>query len=124
MHLYKASLLGDTLIVIIGTDEATIRKKGFLYQPLAKRIEKVLELCVFISQPINIVINIDADGTCAETLWMVKPNIFAKGAEYNKDNLSYKEIKVCNKLGIKISFGVGERLASSTEIAKMVRGML
>jgi len=119
MHGYKASLLGDELIVIVGTDEAVNRKKGFVYQPLAKRIEKVLELRMFIPQPICIVVNIDTDGTCAETLRMVKPDIFAKGAEYNKSNLAQKELDVCRVEEIQILYGVGGRLSSSSELAKM-----
>ena len=74
---------------------------------------------MFITKPISVVINIDTDGTCAETLRVVKPGIFAKGAEYNGSNLPQKELDVCREEGIQVFYGIGGRLNSSSELTKM-----
>ena len=62
-----------------------------------------------------VVLNIDSDGTCAETLRSIRPDIFAKGAEYTLDNIPESELAVCREIGCKVVTGVGERLNCSSK---------
>ena len=118
MHLYKASQLGDVLIVIVGTDEMITTKKGFVYQPLNKRIEKVMEIGNFIDKPIEVVVSIDTDGTCSNTIRNIKPTIFAKGGDRTPNNMPESEIRACREVGCEIQYGIGEQLDSSSNIIR------
>ena len=116
MHLYKASFYGADMTVIIGSDTQCLSKNGRVFQSFDKRVEKVLEMRAFIKTPIEIVVNIDTDGSCAETLNLVRPHIFAKGAEYTDKDLPLKEKMVCRRMGCRIVYGVGERINSSSDL--------
>jgi len=45
---------------------------------------------------------------------IVKPNIFAKGGDRTPDNMPKSEVELCEKLGIKIVYGVGGGKAQSS----------
>jgi len=121
-HLFEAKLLGDYLIVIVATDEQLVMKKGWRLLPLEDRIAQVQDLW-FVDE---VVVNIDKENMCADTLALVKPNIFAKGGDRVPGNMPQKEIDVCNKLDIKIVYGVGDLLGSSTnyvmDVVNKLRG--
>ena len=115
-HIQLASKLGDYLVVSVSSDDAMIRKKGYCFMPLAERMEILRGLsCVD-----EVIETLDKDGTQAKTLQKVKPDIFAKGGEYNMENLPQSEVKVCEALDIKIVFGVGERLNSSSDLVMRI----
>ncbi|MFH0897586.1 MAG: adenylyltransferase/cytidyltransferase family protein [Candidatus Bathyarchaeota archaeon] len=111
-HLQAAKALGDHLIVLVSNDDDMIRKKGYYFMSLKERIEILKALsCVD-----EVIPTIDEDGTQAKTLRMVKPDIFAKGGDRTPDNMPENEIKACEEIGCKIVYGVGEQLASSSEL--------
>jgi D-beta-D-heptose 7-phosphate kinase/D-beta-D-heptose 1-phosphate adenosyltransferase len=105
-----AKKLGDQLIVIVDNDQNLIAKKGFVYYSLEWRIE-LLQDYNFIDQVIP---NIDLSGCCAETLRMIRPNVFAKGGDRTANNMPQIEIDVCREIGCEIVYGVGEVVSSST----------
>ena len=115
-HMKKARELGDKVIVIVQNDECVRRKNGYIVQTLRDRMA-LIEPYPFVDE---VVANIDHDGTCAKTLRMVRPQIFAKGDDRNPDNMPKQEIAVCKELGILIVYGVGVKGASSRGIMRKV----
>lgn len=113
--LEKAKALGDKLIVILNTDEQAIMKKGFVFMPFDER-KKIVESLKFVDEVIG---SIDDDQTQCKTLEKLKPNIFAKGGDRNSGNIPEKEI--CDKAGIKIVDGLGEKIQSSSHLIKKSR---
>lgn len=112
-YIECALKLGDKIIVILSRDDQLIMKKGKVSVPYEVR-KAVLEWglkgrgCV--------VENIDKDYTSKESIAYYKPDIFAKGGDtWALSNLPEKQ--VCDKLGIKIVFGVGgyDKLYSSSK---------
>ena len=116
-HMRKAAKLGDSLIVIIGSDEQIKRKYGYVLQPLCKRIERLIKKAPFIE---GVVVSVDKDGTQVEMLRMLKPSVFAKGGDRIPSNMPQSEIDVCKEIGCKIVYGVGEKLNSSTAIRQRI----
>lgn len=111
-HLLKAKVLGDYLIVMVSNDEDMIRKKGYCFMPLKDRIEILKELrCVD-----EVIATLDSDGTQAETLKLIKPDIFAKGGDRTPDNMPAGEIEACREIGCKIVYGVGGQLRESSKL--------
>ena len=121
-HLEKAAKLGDKVIIIVDPDEFLIKKKGYALQPLKSR----LRIANFLKNNIpwieDVVVSIDKDGTCAETLRMIKPTILAKGGDRTPDNMPENEIKVCQEIGCEIIYGIGDQLYSSSKIIKEAHG--
>ncbi len=116
-HLKEAKSLGDYLVVLVSNDEDMIRKKGFCFMPLEERMEILRALkCVDRVIPTR-----DKDGTQAKTLKALKPDVFAKGGDRTPGNMPANEIKVCEQAGIKIVYGVGKRLRSSSEMVRRCR---
>jgi len=112
IRLFKeAKKLGDKLIVILNTDDFLLRKKGFVFMSQDERKE-VIEGIKWVDE---VVLSIDRDQTVCKTLEMLKPDIFAKGGEWTPVNLPEKE--VCDRLGIKIVYGLVGNVQSSTKLA-------
>lgn len=109
-YLRKAKALGDYLIVLINTNEATQRKKGYYFMTLEERMEIVRSL-KFVDE---VVTAKDDDGTVAVSLSEIRPDIFAKGGDRTIDNLPQQEIDVCKKNSIDIITGLGEKIQSSS----------
>lgn len=113
-HLRKARKLGDFLVVITHHDDILAKKKGYCLLPLGDRIALLSELrCVDA-----VITAIDKDGTVAETLALVRPDIFAKGGDRVPGNMPQNEIEVCRRLGILIRYGIGNKINSSQELVK------
>jgi len=103
--------LGDFLVVIVNTDEFLIRKKGRAFMPLVERLEIVRS----IKGVEEAIACIDDDQTVCRTLELIKPHIFAKGGDRTLENIPERE--VCERLGIKMLFGVGGgKIQSSSEL--------
>jgi cytidyltransferase-like protein len=113
-HMKAAKKLGDQLIAIVSSDEDMERKKGFCFMPLEQRVE-IVESLRFVDQ---VVVSKDTDGTVAQTLLELKPDIFAKGGDRTPDNMPQNEIDVCREIGCQIAYGVGEQLSSSTNLVR------
>lgn len=106
--------LGDFLIVLVSNDEDMIRKKGKCNIPLKSRIE-ILELILKgLGYHNTVMPTLDKDGTQAKTLALVRPDLFVKGGDRRPDRMPVNELQVCQELGIKIVYGVGDLLNSSS----------
>jgi cytidyltransferase-like protein len=123
-HFKEAKGFGNKLVVIIHTDELCARKKGFCYQPLEERINEIKkESCVD-----EVVVAVDVDGTVAQTLLLVKPDILCKGGDRKPTDkpIPQSEIDACDKLGCTIIYGIGADKRpewSSTRIARQALGL-
>jgi len=119
-HLQKAKELGDELIVFVSNDGDMIRKKGYCFMPLEDRMAIIRGLrCVD-----KVMETLDVDGTQVETLKAIKPDIFAKGGDRTPDNMVQSEIDICEEIGCKLVYGVGNKLCSSTELVNRIRETL
>ncbi len=119
-HFRDAKRLGDILVVMLNTDDWLIKKKGYIFMSFEERKE-IIESIRYVDKVTPV---IDTNGSVAKTLEQLKPDIFAKGGDRTLDNIPESEINVCERLGIKIVFGVGggKVQSSSWLIDKMRRG--
>ncbi len=115
-YLEMAKELGDKLIVIINNDEQ-VKMKGsapFMSQEDRLKIVKALK-CVD-----EVFLSIDDDPSVCKSIEFLAVSrgatIFAKGGDRNTGNIPEKEI--CDKLGIKIIDGLGNKIRSSSELIK------
>ncbi|MCK9355808.1 MAG: adenylyltransferase/cytidyltransferase family protein, partial [Dehalococcoidia bacterium] len=97
--MQAAAALGTKLVVIVNGDEFLKRKKGFVFMPLAERMEMVRA----IRGVDEVVAAVDTDQTVCETLRLVKPHVFANGGD-RKDAAGIPEAGVCRELGIEMVF--------------------
>ena len=61
-----------------------------------------------------VVPSIDKDNTQAASLAYYHPSIFAKGGDRVETNMPQSELDACKRFGIKIVYGVGGKLNSSS----------
>lgn len=113
--LHEAKKLGDYLIVIVNNDLQVDIKGSKKFMDAEHRAEIIRNLkCVD-----EVVISIDTDGTVCKTLQKIKPNIFAKGGDSNKENVP--EEKMCSQNNIKVIYGVGgNKIESSSNLLKNI----
>ena len=112
-HLREAKKLGDKLVVMLASDEDMIVKKGKPFMLFSERKE-ILEAINYVDEVVG---RIDKDGTVAETLKRIKPNVFAKGGDRIPENMPQNELDVCKAERIKIVYDVGgEKIQSSSEL--------
>jgi cytidyltransferase-like protein len=116
--LKAARALGDKLIVILNSDRQLILKKGFVFMGEWER-KTIMESIRYVDQ---VVMDIDKDCTCVETLKLLKPDILAKGGDRCCDeDMPPEELKVCKELGIRIIYAVGGgKIQSSSWLTKKV----
>lgn len=106
-YLQKAKQLGDVLIVIVNNDRQAKLKKGSVIVPCRDRLKLIRELrCVDMA-----IESFDEDRTVCKTLASLHPDIFAKGGDQTVGTIP--EAEVCNKHGIKIIDGLGDKIDSS-----------
>ena len=106
-YFREASKHGE-VICIVNNDEQQKLKYGKVIVPLEERMS-ILNDNKYISK---VVASIDTDRTVCRTLEMLKPNIFGKGGDRNSSNIP--EVDICNKLDIKMIFGLGNKIQSSS----------
>lgn len=107
-YLERAKTLGDKLIVIVNNDFQVKLKGSKEFMDEQERLQIVRSLnCVDMA-----ILSADTDPTVCKTLWLVRPDIFAKGG----DRFTYEipESKVCRELGIAIVDGLGDKIQSSS----------
>ena len=115
-YLKEAKKLGDWLVVTIHRDECCVKKKGYCFMPLEDRIA-VIEAIKYVDEVV--VCSESCDLTTCDILRSVKPKIFAKGGDRTPENMPCSEVEVCEKLGIKVVYGVGGgKVQSSSWIVK------
>lgn len=111
-YLEKAKELGDKLIVIVNNDEQARQKKGKSFMPAAERLRIIRSIyCVD-----SAVIACDSDRTVCKTLEIVRPDVFANGGDQNNDTIP--ERTICEKLGITLVDGLGDKVQSSSWLIK------
>lgn len=114
-YIMDAAKYGD-VIVILNSDEAAKRKKGYCFMPWDQRAAVVGA----IKGVIDVVAVDDTDGTVCEALKRIKPYAFCKGGDRHLENTP--EVALCNAMGIGLIFNCGgEKVASSSELVGKVR---
>jgi cytidyltransferase-like protein len=109
--------VADKLLVIVNNDEQAILKKGKAFMPVDERIKIIQELkCVDY-----VVKSIDIDRTVCKTLEHLepRPTFFCNGGDQN--NNSIPEASICNKLGIQLLDGFGDKIQSSSWLIKGIK---
>ena len=106
-YLEAARALGDTLVVALNTDESVraVKGPGRPLVPLAERVEVVCAL-----RAVDFVVPF-AEETLERTLRLLRPDVHAKGTDYEQDTVP--ERAVDRELGIEIAI-CGDPKAHST----------
>jgi len=100
-YFQEAKKLGDKLIVIVNSDKQVKLKDSAPFMDQEERMEIVKAL-----KPVDdVMLCIDNNKAVCKSLEKLQPDIFAKGGDRTLDNIPEKEI--CQRLGIKMIFGVG-----------------
>lgn len=112
-----ASKLGDRLLVVVNNDKQQILKKGKIILQQENRYRLVNALRVVD----EVILSIDEDPPVINTLEIIAKThpydelIFANGGDRNSDK-EIPETEVCQKYGIQLVFGLGDKVDSSTRI--------
>lgn len=110
-------------ICIVNTDEFLKKKKGYVFMDIDKRLAIMRELkCID-----DVVVSVDEDMTVCKTIETIaKCNkkhydkiVFAKGGDRFAEEIP--ESNVCNKYGIEIVDGLGEKITSSSKLVENQR---
>ncbi len=109
-YLELSKALGDILIIVVNNDKQEKLKKGEVFIECSERMKIVRALsCVDM-----VVEAVDQDRSISITLAILRPNIFTNGGD--QFNNGIPEAEICNKLGIKMIDGLGEKKQSSSAI--------
>jgi D-beta-D-heptose 7-phosphate kinase/D-beta-D-heptose 1-phosphate adenosyltransferase len=121
-YLKLAKGLGDTLLVVVSTDENTFQKKGYVFMPQKERIE-IINSLRYVD---GVMFSIDKDSTIKETIRYIhriftdySNLIFAKGGDRFANEIPENE--VCKELGIPIVDGLGKKIQSSSDLIEKRR---
>ncbi len=125
--LREAKKLGDRLVVILNNDNWLQKKKGFVFMNEKER--KAVLLAIRYVDEVIITSHTEnaEDMSVSKELEQMKPDIFANGGDRNETDAAnpnsslYKDIKTCERLGIKIIFNLGHKMQSSSELVKRVK---
>lgn len=109
-YIKKAKQLGDHLIVIVNNDYQAQLKKGCSFMKVEERAQILAEL----RDVDEVFISIDQDRTVCESLASIepKPDLFCNGGD--QTNTSIPEGPVCERLGIELVDGLGDKIQSSS----------
>ena len=109
-YFKKSKQIGDKLLVIVNNDLQAKLKKWKAFMKCKERIEIIKELrCVdYVFE------SIDTDRTVRKTLEIIepRPDYFCNGGDQNNNTIP--ETEICNKLGIELRDGFGEKIQSSS----------
>lgn len=111
----KARELGTKLVVIVNNDYQAQLKKGAPFMSEQERIDIIKSL----KGVDGVILAVDKDRTVSKTLNELKPDIFAKGGDSTLVNVPEREI--CQKLGIRLVLGLGEKIQSSSWLLKAAK---
>ena len=113
-YFKKSKLIADKLMVIVNNDEQATLKKGKPFMPVDERINIIKELkCVDY-----VVKSIDTDRTVCKTIenLFLVPTYFCNGGDQNNNTIP--EAEICEKMGIELRDGFGEKIQSSSWLIK------
>ena len=113
--------LGDKLVVIVNNNEQCKLKKGEYFMTEKDRLEIVFALGIVD----EVLISSDTDGSVCKSLEMVVDFhtdefethydfIFCNGGDRHLEEIP--ETEVCEKLGIQMADGLGDKIRSSSEL--------
>ena len=111
----EAKKLGDYLIAIVNNDKQVELKGSVPFMKLEDRV-KIVEAIKGVDE---VFISIDQDKTVRKSLEAIKPDIFANGGDRKNIN-DIPEVKICEKLNIKLVDGCGKKIRSSSILLKDV----
>jgi cytidyltransferase-like protein len=106
----KAKDLGDKLVVIVNNSHQAHLKKGHEFMPFKERV-KIIQSIKYVDKVFE---SIDTDRTVCKSVEAVHPDILANGGDRNRGNLP--EAETCDRLGIKMVDGLGEKIQSSSTL--------
>lgn len=109
-YFEKSKLLGNKLVVIVNNDKQSFLKKGSSFMSENERLNIIRKLRVVDMA----VLSIDEDRTVIKTLDCIRPHIFANGGDQTNDKIPEKDI--CDRLGIKLIDGMGDKIQSSSSL--------
>lgn len=104
----EARKLGDELVVILNNDHWLGLKKGFAFMPHEERKEiieafdSVDRVLLTFHEPGSV------DMSVCKELDHLRPDIFANGGDRKPDGVPVPEVLLCQKLGIKMIYNVGQ----------------
>jgi D-beta-D-heptose 7-phosphate kinase/D-beta-D-heptose 1-phosphate adenosyltransferase len=119
-YLKRSKELGDELFVIVNNDYQRALKGSKEFMKLDERLEIVSNL-----KPVDwTIIAIDKDREVAKTIQLIYDTnkneyskfIFANGGDQITSSISEKSM--CDKLGIEMVFGLGDKIQSSSWLLK------
>jgi D-beta-D-heptose 7-phosphate kinase/D-beta-D-heptose 1-phosphate adenosyltransferase len=111
----RASKYGD-VVVILNSDEWLIRKKGYVFMPWEQRAELLMAL----KGVTQITWVDDSDDTVCEAIRRLMPDSFGNGGDRVDTNTP--EHDLCEELGIKMIYGLGHKIQSSSALVDKIRG--
>jgi len=121
-YFEAARKLGDELIVLVNNDEQVKLKGSIEFMGVADRA-RIVKALRSVS---TVFVSMDFDRSVCRTIEMVHEAvdegdewIFANGGDQTAETIP--ETEVCEKLGIKMVFGVCPQLRQSSEILKAVK---
>ena len=127
-HFQKARALCDKLVCITHPDDvvALARKKEGKVPACWLGLEDRVEVLKAIRWIDEVVVSIDADGGCDETLVQIAiqhPHdklLFIRGGDRVPSTMPSAEVEVCRELGIEIVYGVGDKGEGSSKVVERV----
>ena len=122
-YFHLAKQQGDKLFIIVNNDFQRALKKSQEFMLEKERVLIISELRVAD----EVILSVDKDRTVCASLKKIH-NIhskkyklsFANGGDQN--NLSIPEADLCNKLGIELIEGLGNKIQSSSSILNKING--
>lgn len=120
-HLVQCMKYCRSLLIFVSRDIDIVAKRttadraGWCNSPLEWRIKLLNYFCRGANIPAMSIPTIDVDGTQAKTLEYYRPKVFLKGGDRTPDTMPQNEIDICEKLNIKIIYGVGGQGKHSRE---------
>tara|TARA_R110000824_G_scaffold22464_4_gene82189 strand:- start:8736 stop:9233 length:498 start_codon:yes stop_codon:yes gene_type:complete len=113
IRMIKAAAELGNVIVVANSDAWLMRKKGYIFMPWEERAE-IIRNIVGVHDVVEVD---DIDGTVCEVLQRLKPDMFGNGGD--RTNKNTPEMEVCDKLNIKMIWGLGgDKIQSSSDLVK------
>lgn len=113
LRMMQAAGRYGRVVVIVNSDDWLLRKKGYVFMPLAERCE-LLEGFSCVDRTILVD---DADNSVCEALVRLKPDYFANGGDRKAGNTP--EVELCRTLGIELLWNIGGgKVQSSSELVR------